>query len=52
MSIIVTTKCKNCEYCLKTKTICGPKYICKKLNKKVYAGYYCGKMQPFKTKEN
>ena len=40
------TKCKNCDYCVKTKTLSGMKYKCSKTNEKVSKNYYCGKVPP------
>lgn len=46
---IYVTKCKNCNFCIKSKTLFGMKYICSKTNKKVNKNYYCGKVKPFKV---
>ena len=40
------TKCKNCKYCQKTKSLSGMKYKCNKYNKKVNKNDYCGLVPP------
>ncbi len=43
---IRATKCKNCRFCIKTKTLSGMKYACSKTNEPVNKNYYCGKVKP------
>ena len=43
---VKATKCKNCDYCIKSKTLSGFKYVCSKTNEKVNKNGYCGKVKP------
>lgn len=52
MALLTKTHCKNCRYCLKTKTLSGIKYKCLLTNEKVNKNYYCGRVKPFSIEEN
>ncbi len=43
---LILKRCKNCDLCIKTKTLSGMKYTCSKTNKKVNKNYYCNEVKP------